>query len=681
MVKEPSIGVFLCECGNKIAGTLDVSALGVRARILSGVTWAGATGFWCLPNGVAQMRAVIAERQLDRVIIAGCAPRTHDVLFRRALHDAVHPALVSVINLRDLCALPYRDDPTAAADQAHTQITMAVADLYARQLGAARVARITPHALVIGGGIAGMTAALALSDASIPVTLVEREPELGGGARAQADDRIAGLRARANVRVLTNTTVRDVSGTIGQYHVTLSRGDPAAANCVADEAGAIIIAIGAQSNSQLPTGDLQNVAFILCDMPPHSARADSCMRTCCVDAVRRATEIKQQSHTSAVTIFFRELRARPRAGGMYDELVWNAQQAGVRFVRYPAGRVPQAVGGTIETYDELTGRDVRVPCDQALAATPLTPRADAMQLAEMLHLPVDAHGFIAETRVRLRPTDRIERGIYVCGAAHFPCDAPRAIFQAYDVAARAVSHLQRGEIVNWALAATIDAARCNGCGDCVRACPFAAITMVGRQGNEETWKQTEWSRLAVIDSLLCTGCGNCVSVCPVKAAQVPSATDEQIEAQIRAALGIQVDRETGKQGNGVPAYLSTCLPVHLVFACEWSGYSAAEIAGARGLTYPSSARVIRVNCTGRLQPGLLLKALELGAAGVLVLGCAPGVCHYEQGNERAAAVFDQAKAIGNLMGFSQRLELKWIPPDDGAAFVHAVEAFIAGIQG
>jgi heterodisulfide reductase subunit A len=286
----------------------------------------------------------------------------------------------------------------------------------------------------------------------------------------------------------------------------------------------------------------------------------------------------------------------------------------------------------------------------------MTPQLDVTELAALLRLPVDATGFMADIRTRLRPADRIERGIFVCGAAHFPCDAQRAMFEAYSAAARAVHHIQRAQITNWATAATIDPKRCNGCGDCVRVCPFMAITLQPRQGE---------IGLAVIDPFLCTGCGNCVSVCPVKAAQVASATDEQIEAQIHAA---------------VQDHLITSSPRHLVFACEWSGYAAAEIAGARGLLYPASTRIIRLNCTGRLQPGLILKALEMGAAGVMVLGCAPGLCHYEQGNERCAAAFEQANGLAQLLAMDDRLRLEWIPPDDGARFAQVVTDFVAGLE-
>jgi heterodisulfide reductase subunit A len=520
---------------------------------------------------------------------------------------------------------------------------MAVADMSARQAGAPHVAHITPHAAVIGGGIAGLTATLSISGADIPVTLVEREPELGGLAhRFPADretsdlvaGRIAAIRTRPNVTILTGTHITNVSGPVGGYRLALSDGRTL-------EAGAIVVAVGAAPALETRTLS-SSCAFVLCDMTLE--KAQTCQHSCCLTTLRQAAEFKRQSPASEVAIFFRELYT---AGGQYDELVWEAQRLGVSFYRYPSGQRPQWVEGEIVAHDELTGRMARVRCDQVIQAAPLSPQTDALRLAEMLRLPVDAAGFIADTRVRLRPSDRIERGIYVCGAAHYPCDAQRATFEALSAAARAVRHIRRGQITHWTSAATIDAARCNGCGDCVKVCPFMAVTLVPRPGAE--------GRLAVVDPLICAGCGNCVSVCPVKAAQVASATDEQIELQIRMALG--ADGQGGR---------------HLVLACEWSGYSAAEVAGAQGLAYPANTRIIRLNCTGRLQPGLILKALEMGAAGVTILGCAPGVCHYEQGNERCAAAFDQADALARLLAMDDRLKLEWIPPDDGASFVQVV---------
>jgi heterodisulfide reductase subunit A len=463
------------------------------------------------------------------------------------------------------------------------------------------------------------------------------------------------------VQVLTGAQVIRVDGSVGHYQIGLSDGQLI-------EAGALIVATGGQRNTpevresiQAGTSAPKRFVFVLCDAAPGSEQA--CLHSCCLSALRQAAEIKRQVPGAEVTLFFRELYT---AGGAYAPLVWEAQRLGVSFYRYPAGRAPQPIDGEIVAYDELTGRDVRVPYDVMVPAVPMTPQKDAAHLAGMLRLPVDSAGFLADTRVRLRPAERIERGIYVCGAAHWPCDAQRALFEAHSAAARAVQHIRRSQITHWAAAATVDAARCNGCGDCVRVCPFMAVEL--RQGDEGSGRQGD-IRLAVIDPLLCTGCGNCVSVCPVKAATVSTATDEQIEAQIRAALH-------GSQG-----HLVSPSPRHLVFACEWSGYSAAEIAGAQGLAYPATTRIIRLNCTGRLQPGLILKALETGAAGVIVLGCAPGLCHYEQGNERCAVAFEQADGLARLLALDHRLKLEWVPPDDGVRFVQVVADFVTGLQG
>lgn len=706
MDEKARAGLFVCECGDKIAGRLDVPALVERARELPAVAWVGQRGYWCLPAGLDLMRSTIVEQHLDRTVVAGCAARTHDLLFRRALDGVVNPSLIGVTNVRDLCAGPCRDGPEAWMARTHDQIAVAVADIAGRQASAPRVARITPHVVVIGGGVAGMTATLAIGRAGIAVTVVERKPVLGGDANLGrreggklAAGKIAALGACENVRILTNTQIEAVGGTVGRYEVKLSGGEVI-------EAGAIVVATGAKSNAaslDLPeahadASECRRYAFVLCDMSP--SQTMTCSHTCCPATLQRAAEIKRQSPDSQVTIMFREIYT---AGGLFDDLVWQAQQLGVNFVRYPAGMSPRLAGGEIVTYDELAGCELRGPFDQVIAAGPMTPQDGAAQLAGMLRLPIDERGFIPQARLRLRPVDCIERGIYVCGAAHYPCDSERALLQAHDAAERAVRHIRRTEIVNWAPSATIDASRCNGCGDCVRACPFAAVRLesarcgyIGAPKNGETGtRRVDGARrsarrgneeigipLAIVDALLCTGCGNCVSVCPVKAAQVPTASDELIEDQVRAALGISLRKreriEIKEKEEGRPISRAQNGRV-LVFACEWSGLAAAELAGARHLPCPACTRIMRINCTGRLQPGIVLKGLEMGAAGVLILGCAPKMCHYEQGNERAAVTMQQADELARLLGLDRRIAVEWIPPDDAERFVRVVENFVEGL--
>jgi len=304
------------------------------------------------------------------------------------------------------------------------------------------------------------------------------------------------------------------------------------------------------------------------------------------------------------------------------------------------------------------------------------PDDETTELAGMMRLPQDTAGYLADLRVRLRPERYLERGFYVCGSAHQPCDAYMAQFQAFSAASRALRHLSRKSVTLRGPMAQVDVERCNGCSDCSRLCPFHAITMVERP---------EGVSLSTIDPLLCTGCGNCVSVCPVEAATLSGWSDSQLDAQMRVALDYD-DPEPGSTlpvpaGLGAAALNGDREPRVLVFACEWSGYAATELAGAQKRSYPANVRVIRLDCSGRLQAGLIFSAFEMGAAGVLVLGCAQKLCHYERGNERAAAALGQVEELSGLLGLHpNRLKLAWAPPDDGAALADLINEFAAGVD-
>jgi heterodisulfide reductase subunit A len=440
-----------------------------------------------------------------------------------------------MVNIREGCAWPHRDAPEAATVRARDQIGMEVARMATLTPHPAFETVITPAALVIGGGVAGLTAALELTDAGVPVTLVERAPTLGGTAIAQAPELAADLASavetHSGIAFHLDSQITQVEGSVGNYRIDVAR---------------------------------------------HASRA---------------------THHG------------------------------------PFGAIIVATGA---------------------------PDENTTELVKLLRLPQDVDGFIPEPRVRLHPGSHTERGIYVCGSAHYPCDAAEAQFQAYSAGSRALRHLRRGKVTAHGPAAEVNPTKCNGCGDCLKVCPFSAVTMAARPGGIS---------LSVIDPLLCTGCGNCISICPVGAVTVAGWTDAQIETQMRIAVA------------GASPPTANSRPRILVFACEWSGYAAAELAGAQQLTYPSRLRMIRLDCGGRLQPGLILKAFEMGAAGVLVLGCEPRLCHYEQGNERAAVAFEQVEAITGLLGLPpDRLKLGWTPPDDGPAFAELVTRFVEGVE-
>lgn len=325
------------------------------------------------------------------------------------------------------------------------------------------------------------------------------------------------------------------------------------------------------------------------------------------------------------------------------------------------------VSGTVGRYTVSLG-DKQFDVGAIIVATgePLAAQPGAGILAHLLDLRQDQQGYFPEVRHRLRPEGYAERGIYVCGAAHHPTDPREAEIEAISAAFKALRHLRAGQVVNQAPVARVDPALCTGCANCVEPCPFDAIAMLQR---------AEAVDLAQIDPLLCTGCGNCVVVCPVKAISQPIDSDAQVLAQIEAAVRTADSRSADRRVRSTNGAGSEPVRI-LVFGCEWSGHAAAELAGANKLSYPVETRLIRLRCSARFDPLHILWALYNGADGVFLGACAPGDCHYIDGNRYAQERIATLSKLLAANGFDpRRLRLAWITPDDPRDFVRQVSGF------
>jgi len=671
-------GVFICDCGEKIAGVIDVEELEKAVADVPGVSLVRRELYGCSRAGLRDIAEAVEEHGLDRVVVAGCTPRTHERLYRTAFEEAGLSGLqLEVVNIREQCASVHADDAAGATRKARDLIRMGVAKAALLQPEDKVQVEVTPAALVIGGGVAGLTAALSLARGGLPVKLVEKEQELGGqvarlhtlyptgeSAKEFIEKRIGAVKEHPQIEVLTGAGVTDVGGSVGAYEVTVQQDGQSPQFIV----GAIIVATGAQ---EARPGDLLRydgsrvITQLELEQALQHDRVDALRVMIVLDgkdpahyssvsataALKNSILLKHRDPGAEVSLLFSEL-----SSDLGRDKIEEARQLGVRFVKYDKRQPPQVTDERVEVFDQLRAEQASLPYDLLVLAMPLVPHDDAASLSRMLRVPTDDRGFFLEPNLRLRPGTHIPEGLFVCGSAHYPADVDESIFQGYRAAARALRYLSARRMVSEGLPARVDDSLCIGCGTCVESCPFHAIAMMPREGTLS---------VASIDVSLCKACGNCSVVCPAKAIVMEPYADNELIAQIDAALA---DRSDGQ-------------PRILGLMCEWSGYAAADLAGAEGRQYPTSMRIMRLGCSARFDPYLILWAFLQGADGVLLGACDPGMCHYVEGNEWAEARVESLRKMLKEAGLdTRRLHLEWFKPDNADAFVEVVKEFTEEIE-
>jgi heterodisulfide reductase subunit A-like polyferredoxin len=558
--ESPRVGVFICHCGHNIASVIDVERVAGRAAKMPNVFHAEASLYTCSDINQQHIKDAIKKYRLNRLVVASCSPRTHEILFQETLRESgLNQYLFAMTNIRDQCSWVHKDDPVAATDKAVDLMSMAVAR--ARHLKPLETGQlpVTASALIIGGGLAGMTAALAIADQGFEVHLVEKEAALGGNLRnvhttlerADVQSYLGGLVAKVEshvrIHVYVNSSPASIGGHVGNFKSVLN----VAGREKPISHGVVIVATGGQErptaaylhgqNPHVTTQSKLEAALAGGILPRELAakpnptvvmiqcvesRNDEhpyCSRVCCSEAVKNALEIKRRLPRARVVVLGRDIRTY----GFRELYFQKAREAGVLFVRHPEKSDPVVVeeGGKLKVtvHDGSSNRDLVLRPDLLVLSTGIAPAAGNPALSGLLRSALTADGFFLEAHPKLRPVDLANEGEFLCGLAHSPRFIDETIAQAQAAAGRAATILSKAYLEIPGQVARVNPEDCVACATCVKVCPYGA-PMINSLHKAE------------IQGAKCMGCGSCAASCPARTITLQHQEDQALSAMLDELL-------------------------------------------------------------------------------------------------------------------------------------------------
>ncbi len=557
--EEPRIGVFVCHCGSNISAIVNVPSTVEYALTLPHVVYAKEQIFSCATNSAREITDLAKEKGLNRVVIAACSPRTLEPLFRDTLREAgLNQYYLDMANIREHCSWVHAKEKEAATKKAQEIMRMSVARASLLEPLKEFDLPVNKTALIVGGGIAGMTCALSIARQGHPVELLEKSRELGGMAR-----RIHSTLEGLDVQTFLNNLIHDVyqnprihvsheavitetTGYIGNFTTTVQT----EGRTKKIKHGATVVAIGADvyKPSEYLYGENPNV-YTHIDLGGEIARGNEsvinaetlvmiqcvgcrneeknyCSRVCCGHAVKNALKLKEKNPEMRIYILFRDMRTY----GFREDAYREASELGVQFIRYTPEDNPQVEvvkeGGKqlirVTVADPILGQRLELDADILSLAAAVIPAESTHEIAGQFKLPLSPDNFFKEAHVKLKPVEFSIDGLFLCGTAHYPKHIPETINQAYGAAGRVLTLLSRDTVVTSGSISKINQNTCVGCLACLPLCPYDAITYSRK------------SRTSLVNGILCKGCGNCASVCPSHSAELQGFSSHQLLGQINA---------------------------------------------------------------------------------------------------------------------------------------------------
>jgi heterodisulfide reductase subunit A2 len=561
--EEPKIGVFVCRCGANIGSVVDVPSVVDYASTLPNVVYTQEQLFSCATSYIQEIEDIIREKGLNRLVVAACTPLNLEPTFRDALREAgINQYFLEMANIREHDSWVHSKEPEEATQKAKDLVRMSVARAALLEPLQEIELSVNKKALVIGGGIAGMTCALSIASQGHDVYLVERDSDLGGMARrlyytlegldvqAHLHDLVRKVYQHPQIHVYTNASIREATGYVGNFVTKIySEG-----RVTKIDHGAAVVAIGAEEykpteylygendrvmtylelEEQIAKGEekianAETLVMIQC-VGCRNEERNYCSRVCCSQAIKNALKLKEMKPEMDIYILFRDMRTY----GLMEDYYRDASEKDIKFIRYEPEDPPQVEAVEVEgrhvvrvsVTDPILGQGLAIDADYLALAAAVIPSSGNKEISQLFKLTLGPDGFFKEAHVKLRPVDFSTDGLFLCGMAHYPKHIQETISQAYGAAGRALTLLSHDIVTVSGSVCEVEEKKCIGCGACSSACTYGAIEL----------REIRQGKKAVVNPVLCKGCGLCNTKCPTGAISLKHFTDEEFLSQIDEAV-------------------------------------------------------------------------------------------------------------------------------------------------